>query len=232
MKKTNSRKRGFTLIELLVVIAIIGILVSIAIPSYNGIIDWTHATDTEGRFTKWGGALSRYHDENGYFPPFMLQEDEGVPVILSAENQEDHDCFVAALAGKKWNTNTKLWESKIEGVYKEQKGKGTYIDQMTEDFGPDGFLSDGWGASKIHVLVQKDYASNSRGKDTIELSSAALNEIKDALSVDYDLETINSVEDQIKIIPKPYAFYVLRDDVAGNGNVFSWGITDILDNAE
>jgi prepilin-type N-terminal cleavage/methylation domain-containing protein len=232
MKKTESHPRGFTLIELLVVIAIIGILVSIAIPSYNGIIDWAHATDTEGRFAKWGGALSRYHDENGYFPPFLLDEDEGVPVVLSPEHDEDHDSFVAALTGRKWNTTTKLWDNKLEGALKKQKGKSAYIDQMTEDFGSNGYLADGWGGTKIHVLVQKDYASNGRGKDTIELSSSALSEIKDALSGDYDMETINSVEDQLKMIPKPYAFYVLQDDETGTGNVFSWDITNILNNAE
>ena len=230
--KKESRTSGFTLIELLVVISIIGILVSIAIPSYNGIIDWAHSTDTEARFAKWGGAMSRYHDENGYFPPFLLDEDEGVPVVLSREHQDDHDSFVVALSGKKWNTDTKLWETKLDGALKKQKGKGSYIDQMTEDFGSDGFLADGWGGSKIHVLVQKGYASNGRGKDTIELSSSALSEIKAALSVDYDMETINSVEDQIKMIPKPYAFYVLRDDESGSGNVFSWSLLDILNNAE
>jgi hypothetical protein len=103
---------------------------------------------------------------------------------------------------------------------------------MTEDFGSNGYLADGWGGTKIHVLVQKDYASNGRGKDTIELSSSALSEIKDALSGDYDMETINSVEDQLKMIPKPYAFYVLQDDETGTGNVFSWDITNILNNAE
>ena len=77
---------------------------------------------------------------------------------------------------------------------------------MAEDFGPDGFLEDGWGGTKIHVLVQKGYVSNGRGKDTIELSSSALQEIKEALSEDYDVATINSVEDQIKMIPNPYAF--------------------------
>ena len=220
------------MIELLVVIAIIGILVSIAIPSYNGIIDWAHATDTEGRFAKWGGALSRYHDENGYFPPFLLDEDEGVPVVLSPEYQDDHDSFVVALAGRKWDTTTKLWENTLDGALKKQKGKGAYIDQMTEDFGTDGYLADGWGGTKIHVLVQKGYASNGRGKDTIELSSSALAEIKEALSEDYDIETINSVEDQLKMIPKPYAFYVLQDDDTGTGNVFSWNIIDILNNAE
>ena len=92
-KNTKSRSNGFTLIELLVVIAIIGILLSIAIPSYNGIIDWTKATDTEARFAKWGGALSRYHDENGYFPPFLLEDDEGVPIVLSPEHRNDHDSF-------------------------------------------------------------------------------------------------------------------------------------------
>ena len=232
MRKKESRSGGFTLIELLVVIAIIGILVSIAIPSYNGIIDWAHATDTEGRFAKWGGALSRYHDENGYFPPFLLDEDEGVPVVLSPEYQDDHDSFVVALAGRKWDTTTKLWENTLDGALKKQKGKGAYIDQMTEDFGTDGYLADGWGGTKIHVLVQKGYASNGRGKDTIELSSSALAEIKEALSEDYDIETINSVEDQLKMIPKPYAFYVLQDDDSGTGNVFSWNIIDILNNAE
>ena len=231
-KNTKSRSDGFTLIELLVVIAIIGILLSIAIPSYNGIIDWTKATDTEARFAKWGGALSRYHDENGYFPPFLLEDDEGVPIVLSPEHQDDHDSFVVALAGRKWNTRTKLWETTLDGALKDQKGKGSYIDQMAEDFGPDGFLEDGWGGTKIHVLVQKGYVSNGRGKDTIELSSSALQEIKKALSEDYDVATINSVEDQIKMIPNPYAFYVLQDDESGSGNVFSWNIIDILNNAE
>jgi len=232
IKKTESSPRGFTLIELLVVISIIGILVSIAIPSYNGIIDWAHSTDTKGRFSKWGGALSRYHDENGYFPPFLSDEDEGVPVVLSPDEQENHDSFVVALAGRKWDAKTKLWDKDIDGALKKQKGKGSYIDQMAEDFGTEGYLVDGWGGTKIHVLVQKGYASNGRGKDTIELSSTALAEIKTALLVDFDEETINSVEDQIKMIPKPYAFYVLHDDESGTGNVFSWNILDILNNAE
>ena len=69
-----------------------------------------------------------------------------------------------------------------------------------------------------------------QGHDRIEFFGTS--EIKEALSEDYGVATINSVEDQIKMIPNPYAFYILQDDESGSGNVFSWNIIDILNNAE
>ena len=68
--------------------------------------------------------------------------------------------------------------------------------------------------------------------DLIELSTSAFNEIKDALKQDYDLETINEVEDKIKIIRQKIAIYVLYDDAIGTNNVFSWDIKKYLDAVE
>ena len=125
------------------------------------------------------------------------------------------------------------WEDKLDGDLKKQKGKRAYIVQMSKYFGPDGFLEDDWGGTKIHVLVQNDYRPNtSVPTDNIELSSSALAEIMEALRADFDEETINSVKDEIKIIPHPIAFYVLNDEESGSGNVFSWDLLKTLNNAE
>ena len=84
-------------------------------------------------------------------------------------------------------------------------------------------IVDGWNNSEIHVLVDND------GDDLIELSPSAFNEIKEALKHDYDVETINKVEDRIKVIREKVAFYVLHDESSGLKNVFSWDIEKFFD---
>ena len=164
--------------------------------------------------------------------PLSFTKEEGVPVVLSPDNQDDHDSFVVALAGRKWNTNTKLWDNKLDGALKDQKGKGLLYRSNGGRFWSRRLFGRRLGWDEDSRARTKGYVSNGRGKDTIELSSSALQEIKEALSEDYGVATINSVEDQIKMIPNPYAFYVLQDDESGSGNVFSWNIIEILNNAD
>jgi prepilin-type N-terminal cleavage/methylation domain-containing protein len=227
MKNTSFHARGFTLIELLVVIAIIGIIMAIAIPSYTSVIDSARSVDTRASFTKWASALNKYQTDKGYFPPFLLQEDEGIPVILGLENQQEHDSFIAAIKGKKWNTDSQRWE-KLEGdLLKQNNKKEDYCGELTEDdFGESGYLSDAWGGTKIYVVVDRNH------DDLIELSSTAFNEIKEALKQDYDSDTINAAEDKIKVIRQKIGIYVLHDDEIGTNNVFSWNIKKYLEAVE
>jgi type II secretion system protein G len=227
MKTSSCKSRGFTLIELLVVIAIIGIIMAIAIPSYTSVIDTARSTDTRASFTKWASALNKYKTDKGHFPPFLLKEQEGVPVILGPENQLEHDSFIAAIKGKKWNTDNLSWE-KLEGdLLKQNDKKEDFCGELTDDdFGDEGFLADAWGGMKIYVVVDKNH------DDQIELSSTAFNEIKEALKQDYDSDTINKAEEKIKVIRQKIGIYVLHDDVIGTNNVFSWNMKKYLEAVE
>ena len=227
MKTSSIKSRGFTLIELLVVIAIIAIIAGIAIPSYTSVMDSAKSTDTRASFTKWASALSKYKTDKGYFPPFLLKEQEGVPVVLGPDNQQEHDSFIAAIKGKKWNTNESRWEELDGDLLKQNEKKEDFCGDLTDDdFGEDGYLADAWGGTKIYVVVDKNHDG------LIELGSTAFNEIKEALKQDYDSNTINSVEDKIKVIRQPIGIYVLYDKGTGSNNVFSWDIKKYLEAVE
>ena len=231
MKTSSIKSRGFTLIELLVVIAIIAIIAGIAIPSYTSVMDSARSTDTRASFTKWANALNYYKTKKGNFPPLLLNEggrQEGVPVVLGPDNQQNHDSFIAAIKGKKWNTDTQRWE-KLEDkkLLQQNERKEDFCGDLTDDdFGEDGYLADAWGGTKIYVVVDKNHDG------LIELGSTAFNEIKEALKQDYDSNTINSVEDKIKVIRQPIGIYVLYDEGTGSNNVFSWDIKKYLDAVE
>lgn len=67
MKKFVFRQGGFTLIELMITVAIIGIITSIALPSYREYVARANRTEARAEVLKAEGWLERYYAENNRY---------------------------------------------------------------------------------------------------------------------------------------------------------------------
>ncbi len=69
---------GFTLMELMIVVVIIGIIASVALPSYSGYTLRAHRADAAGNLLTLAQFMERYQTENGRYD----QDAGGVAVTL------------------------------------------------------------------------------------------------------------------------------------------------------
>lgn len=60
----NTTQKAFTLVELLITVAIVGILVSIAYPSYRGHINATKESEAQMALSSLANAMSQYRFDN------------------------------------------------------------------------------------------------------------------------------------------------------------------------
>ena len=227
-KKTS----GFTLIELLVVISIIGILMGIVGPKVFDLLSGSKVTKTKSVFRAWVTQLYQYKEFYRYFPPFLLEGDEGVSVSL--EEEDNHEAFIAALRGMKWDSDSFAWES-LQGDLIDQNKKGREFHSFGGDeFGyldPDGndenngkYLSDAWGNPKIRIVVDHD------GDGLIKLEEKDLGDIISALKVDYDSEVVDAAKDKLRVIRDKVGIFVLFDDTGDwdTQSAFSWDVDKFL----
>ena len=225
MKNQKSKTCGFTLIELLVVIAVIGILMGMVGPKVFDLLTSSKVKKSQSVFRSWVTQLHQYKEFYKYFPPFLLEEDEGKPLLLSEEI--NHEAFIIALKGMKWEPELSEWQPIDQGSeLRDQNRKGREFHSFSEDeFGPDGYLADAWGGTKIRVLVDQD------GDGIIKLDSAAIDEIVDALKQDNDSEIVDAAKDKISVIREKVGIYVLYDETGDteSENVFSWDIGKYLE---
>ena len=224
MNKKSHKPKGFTLIELLVVIAVIGILMGMVGPRVFDLLTSSKVKKSQSIFRSWVTQLYQYKEHYKYFPPFLLEEDEGKPVLLS--ETDNHDSFIVALKGMQWDPSAQTWISLEQGSeLRKQNRKGREFHSFSEDeFGVEGYLADSWGGTKIRVLVDQD------GDGLIKLDSSAVDEIVDALKQEYDEEVVDDVKEKISVIREKVGIYVLYDDTGEteSENVFSWDILKYL----
>ena len=225
MKNKQSKLRGFTLIELLVVIAVIGILMGMVGPKVFDLLTSSKVKKSQSIFRSWVTQLYQYKEFYKYFPPFLLEEDEGVPMLLSEE--EDHESFIVALKGMKWDPDLSEWQPVEQGSeLRGQNRKGREFHSFSEDeFGPNGYLADSWGGTKIRVVVDQD------GDGLIKLESAAVDKIIAALKQEYDSDVVDKAKEKLSVIREKVGIYILYE-VTGeteSENVFSWDVGKYLE---
>ena len=225
MKNKQSKLRGFTLIELLVVIAVIGILMGMVGPKVFDLLTSSKVKKSQSIFRSWVTQLYQYKEFYKYFPPFLLEEDEGVPMLLSEE--ENHESFIVALKGMKWDPDLSEWQPVEQGSeLRGQNRKGREFHSFSEDeFGPNGYLADSWGGTKIRVVVDQD------GDGLIKLESAAVDKIIAALKQEYDSDVVDKAKEKLSVIREKVGIYILYD-VTGeteSENVFSWDVGKYLE---
>lgn len=81
------KHKGFTLIELMIVVAIIGILASIAYPSYQEQIMKSRRADANGALLGLANALERHATDNGtYLAAATGGADSGAPAIFATQS--------------------------------------------------------------------------------------------------------------------------------------------------
>ena len=225
MKNKQSKLRGFTLIELLVVIAVIGILMGMVGPKVFDLLTSSKVKKSQSIFRSWVTQLYQYKEFYKYFPPFLLEEDEGVTMLLSEE--ENHESFIVALKGMKWDPDLSEWQPVEQGSeLRGQNRKGREFHSFSEDeFGPNGYLADSWGGTKIRVVVDQD------GDGIIKLESAAVDKIIAALKQEYDSDVVDKAKEKLSVIREKVGIYILYDltGETESENVFSWDVGKYLE---
>lgn len=84
------QQNGFTLIELMVTVAIVGILASIAYPSYQESVMKSRRADAKGALLGLANAMERHFTEtNSYLGAGTTSGNTGAPTIFSATSPVD-----------------------------------------------------------------------------------------------------------------------------------------------
>ncbi len=215
-------RRGFTLIELLVVITIIGILAGIVGVNLFDVLTRAEAKKAQSIFKAWATGVANYKSEYKHLPPVLLQQEEGVPLLIGKDYPDDHGKFIAALSGREWDVTARRWTDLAKHRDQNRKNRLDFHTFQDEEFGADGYLADPWGGSKFRIL------SDRNNDGLIELQDAALTEILDALKVSHDADVVDAAKNKLGAIHADVAFYVLNEGEESE-NVFSWDVEKYLE---
>jgi len=212
----KNKKCGFTLIELLVVISIIGILMGLLISQLGGILGSSEKTKMQAIMRTWVIQLNEYKSHYGYYPPFLYELEEGIPVLLS--DGDNGDKFLYSLKGKIKTGNG--WDDS-ENLSDQNKDGKEFHSFSEDEFDGEGNLI---SLNSLRILVDLN------GDGSIELGEDTKAQIVESLLLDYNEEEMSLIESNgFQNINESIALFILNDDKLSISNVYSWNIEKYFD---
>ena len=213
------KKHGFTLIELLVVISILGIIMGLAISQLGGVLGTSEKTQMQSIMRTWVIKLNQYKSHYGYYPPFLYDSGEGVPVMLN-EPQDNQAKFLFSLKGKEKSDSG--W-SDGDSYEDENRDLKEFHSFSEDEFGSDGNLL---AYESIGFLVDHDRDG------VITMDSGLVDEIIASLSQEYDedeIENLKNASENFSLINEDIALFILSDQSTNLSNLFSWNLDKYFD---
>jgi len=157
-------EEGFTLVELIVVVVIIGILSSIAIPSFQNSADKANQKEASTQVATYLRAAQAYFLENGVLPQHSAHLGQnvsvngcGAPSPSACKNWTENYAIHARTV---WYTPSGLYELRMESIgntfYFRASADGNYY-----GMGVSGCFNSLTGATKLVEMTTKKNRTNS-----------------------------------------------------------------------
>jgi general secretion pathway protein G len=129
-----SDQRGFTLVELLVVCAILGVLATMAIPSYTVVTNSVRMSRCLAEVHVLDQGVASYAADQGHYPALITQVET---LKTNFVDPWGHDyvyhypgAYQGAIAGTPLNLDYDIYSVGMDGATTEKIGDGTSLDDI------------------------------------------------------------------------------------------------------
>ena len=156
-KRNIKNTSGFTLVELIVVVVIIGILSSIAIPSFNNASDKAKQREASTLLASYAKAAQAFYTETSQVAESAADLDQYISVAACKSGTQIKDCKnnqERVTSGVDWKSPSGLYDIKMTA--NSQKGNTFTAKPNWKGYGVSSAFCISTGSTILNDLTEKD----------------------------------------------------------------------------